>query len=94
MNCRTMESGTFLRESIRDELGRFVEIRIHTDHYEPKLAYEGKKLQRERFGTLAAPYYAVLDSSGDTVYWKGGGVKSEEEFLAGLRSAPQKPQEQ
>ena len=82
-----MESGTFLDDRIQDEFKRFVEIRIHTDHPEPKLAYEGKKLQRERFNLLAAPYYAVLDSSGKTVYWSRGGVMNADDFLAGLRSA-------
>jgi len=89
-----MESGTFLEDEIQNEFGRFVEIRIHTDHHEAKLAYEGKKLQRERFGLLAAPYYAVLDPTGETVYWSEGGVMSAERFLQGLRSAPEKPQEQ
>jgi len=92
MNCRTMESGTFLDDRIQKEFERFVEIRIHTDHPEPKLAYEGKKLQGERFKSLAAPYYAVLDSSGKTVLWSKPGVMDADTFLAGLRSAPTKPQ--
>ncbi|MHC4940919.1 MAG: hypothetical protein ACYTHK_18415 [Planctomycetota bacterium] len=83
-----MESGTFLNEDIQKEFGRFVEIRIHTDHDDDKLAYEGKKLQRERFNLIAAPYYAVLDSSGKVVYWSKGGIIGEDEFLAGLRKAP------
>ncbi|MHC4847183.1 MAG: hypothetical protein ACYTEG_01875 [Planctomycetota bacterium] len=83
-----MESGTFLDENIQKEFGRFVEIRIHTDHDDDKLAYEGKKLQRERFKLIAAPYYAVLDSSGKRVYWSKGGIVGVDEFLSGLRSAP------
>ena len=86
-----MESGTFLNEKIQKAFGRFVEIRIHTDNPDARLAYEGKKLQRERFGQLTQPYYAILDPSGKKVYWSRGGVMEVEEFLAGLRSAPQEP---
>ena len=86
-----MESGTFLDERIQKEFGRFVEIRIHTDHPDPEKAYSGKKLQRERFHLLAAPYYAVLDPSGERVYWSQGGVMNEDDFLAGLRAAPVQP---
>ena len=83
-----MESGTFLDDRIQKEFSRFVEIRIHTDHPEPELAYQGKKLQRERYKLVAAPYYAVLDSSGETTYWSKGGIMGADEFLAGLRTAP------
>lgn len=85
-----MEGGTFLDDRIQNEFKRFVEIRIHTDHSEPELAYQGKKLQRERFKLVAVPYYAVLDPSGEKVYWSKGGVMSADEFLAGLRNAPAK----
>ena len=85
-----MEGGTFLDERIQKEFSRFIEIRIHTDHDDKKLRYQGKTLQRERFKTLAVPYYVVLDSSGKTVYWKKGGVMSEDDFLAGLKKAPVK----
>ena len=59
-----------------------------TDHDDDQLAYEGKKLQRERFKLIAAPYYAILDSSGKKVYWSKGGIVGVDEFLSGLRSAP------
>jgi len=83
-----MESGTFLDDRIQNEFKRFVEIRIHTDHPKPEFAYRGKKLQRERFKLVAAPYYAVLDSSGKKVYWSQGAVMNADDFLEGLRSAP------
>ena len=89
-----MESGTFLDEKIQKAFRRFVEIRIHTDNPDAKLAYEGKKLQRQRFGQLTQPYYAILDPSGKKVYWSKGGVMDVGEFLAGLHTAPQKKQDQ
>ena len=83
-----MESGTFLNDEIQDEFKRFVEIRIHTDHPEAEVRRAGKQLQAKRFKSLAAPYYAVLDPTGQKVYWSESGVVSAEVFLAGLRSAP------
>jgi len=83
-----MESGTFLNDEIQDEFKRFVEIRIHTDHPEAELRRAGKQLQAKRFKTLAAPFYAVLDPSGEKVYWSKGGVLSKDVFLEGLRKAP------
>ena len=83
-----MEGGTFLDERIQKAFSRFVEIRVHTDHNDKKLRYQGKTLQRERFKTLAVPYYVVLDPSGETVYWRKGGVMSEDDFLAGIENAP------
>ena len=88
MNCRTMEGGTFLDERIQNEFKRFVEIRIHTDHPEAALRRAGKKHQTTRFNTLTLPLYAVLDPSGEKVYWSKGGVLSEDEVLAGLAMAP------
>jgi len=83
-----MESGTFIQSSIQKEFGRFVEIRLHTDHSQAEVRERNQDLQRERFGTVALPFYAVLDASGENVLWTGAGVMSEELFLAGLRMAP------
>jgi len=83
-----MEGGTFLDERIQSEFKRFVEIRIHTDHNVAELRRAGKRHQTTRFNTLAVPFYAVLDPTGEKVYWSKGGVLSEEEVLAGLKTAP------
>jgi len=85
-----MESGTFLNDDIQAEFGRFVEIVLHTDGKDEKYgasSQENKILQKQRFGTLALPFYAVLDSSGEKVLWTGSGVLNAGEFLRGLRTA-------
>lgn len=83
-----MEGVTFLKKRIQEQFGRFVEVRLHQDHENKEFAARTKELQRERFGTLALPYYALLDSDGKTVYWTGAGLMSEDEFLAGLGKVP------
>jgi hypothetical protein len=45
-------------------------------------------LQMERFGTVALPHYALLDPSGEKVYWQGGGVFNAEEVLEILSKVP------
>jgi len=82
-----MEGGTFLADSIQKEFGRFVEVLLHTDGKGDKLASSLRNLeiQQQKFGTLALPYYVLVDSKGKVV-WEQGGVVSEEKFLKALRS--------
>ena len=79
-----MESGTFLRRSIQNEFKRFMMIELHTDGRsaetrEPSL--RNRKIQSDRFGTIALPYYVLTDKTGRNVYAKAGGAMSEEDFL-------------
>ena len=86
-----MEGGTFLTEQMQEKFGRFVEIQLHTDGRDDKYrpsSRRNRKLQKERFGTVALPFYALLDPTGKKVYWSGGGVISEEDFLKFLALAP------
>ncbi len=55
-----MESGTFLDERIQKEFGRFVEIRLHTDNPEAKLAAEDNARRS------AAVVAAITKSMGKT----------------------------
>ena len=86
-----MEGGTFLIESIQKEFGRFVEIALHTDGKDAKYeasSIRNRDLQRERFKTIAIPYYAILDPTGKKVLWEAGGVQTERAILEALRSVP------
>ena len=83
-----MEGGPFLMRSVQKQFGRFVEIRIHPDHPDDALRAAAKKFQRERFKSVAIPFYVVLDPTGKTVYWKGAGVMDTSKFVQGLRKAP------
>ncbi len=86
-----MESGTFLNENIQKEFGRFVEIVLHTDGRDERFGASSQAnlhYLRERFGTVSIPFYAVLDSSGEKIYWRKEGYVNAEEFVAGLQKAP------
>ncbi|NJN14425.1 MAG: hypothetical protein HC813_01975 [Planctomycetes bacterium] len=83
-----MESETFITRVVQTEFRRFVEIRLHTDHPDPEIKARNKNLQRDRFQTVALPFYAVLTPDGEKVLWTGAGVIPAETFADGLRQAP------
>ena len=86
-----MEGGTFLDRRLQEAFGRFVLIDLHTDGRTDEFresSIRNRKLQKKMFKTTALPFYALLDPTAKTVYWKGGGRISEEDFLKFLALAP------
>ena len=87
-----MEGGTFRTRSMQEAFGRFVMIELHTDTRKPETArlqaVRSREQQKQRFRTIGVPYYVLLDPTGTKVYWKSGGITSEEKFLKALRSIP------
>lgn len=85
-NCRWMESNMFTVPAVEEQLDRFVLARLYTDGegevYEDQMAY-----QKERFGTIALPLYAVLEGRGETVATFLGLTRDREEFLEFLKGA-------
>lgn len=85
-NCRWMESNMFAREEVRASLSRYVLSRLFTDG-EGEIYERQQKFQEEKFGTVALPLYAIVDSKGKTVRTFSGLTRSSGEFLAFLRDA-------
>jgi hypothetical protein len=93
MNCRYVERGPFLDDRLQEEFGNYVEVLLHTDGKDEKhreSSLRNRKLQRDRFGTIALPYYAIVDPNDDEVLWESGGVFTAEEFLELFRTAREK----
>jgi len=68
-----------------------VAIILHTDGRVAKYlesSQRNARLQAERFGTRALPYYVLLDPTGTTVYDERGGVFDVDELLEFLQAAP------
>ena len=87
-----MEGGAFLSRDIQSEFKRFVMIELHTDGRSDEYRASSelnRELQRKRFKTISLPYYVLMDPSGKTIYWEGGGRIPPDEFLAKLKSVPQ-----
>lgn len=83
-NCRWMEANMFPRPEIAKELNKFVRVRLYTDGH-GELYEKQQKMQQERFGTVALPYYAVLRPDGSAVNVFPGLTRNADEFAAFLR---------
>ena len=85
-NCRWMESNMFTVPEVAEQLERFVLARLFTDGegevYEDQMDY-----QKEQFGTIALPLYAVLDGDGNTISTFLGLTRDRDEFLEFLKAA-------
>jgi thiol:disulfide interchange protein DsbD len=82
-NCRWMESNMFPRPEVKAELGKFILVELYTDG-DGKVYEDQQKFQQEKFGTVALPYYAVLDPNGNAVSTFAGLTHNASEFLAFL----------
>mgnify|MGYP002629267584 CR=1 FL=1 len=83
-NCRWMEANMFPRPEVARELGRYVRLRLYTDgRGEEYLRYQN--LQRDTFGTVALPYYAVMAPGGVPVVAFGGLTRDSQHFVSFLQ---------
>ena len=74
----------FTRPEVSRELARFVRVRLYTDgRGEEYLRFQN--LQRDTFGTVALPYYAVLTPGGAPVVAFGGLTRDSAQFVAFLQ---------
>lgn len=83
-NCRWMEANMFPRAEITKEMERFVRVRLYTDG-QGELYRTQQKLELDKFGTVALPYYAIVDSEGHTKSQFLGMTRSSDEYLTFLR---------
>ncbi|MGE3467587.1 MAG: protein-disulfide reductase DsbD family protein [Pyrinomonadaceae bacterium] len=83
-NCRWMEANMFPLQGVRNELDKYVRVKLFTDgEGEP---YEGfQRMQEERFGTVALPLYAILTPEDEIVARFEGLTRNEAEFIAFLQ---------
>jgi len=84
-NCRWMESNIFTLPAVHAELNRFVRVQLFTDGSGPQ--YEAnQRYQKERFGTVALPFYVILSPQNEKIATFPGMTRKPEEFLRFLRS--------
>ena len=73
VNCRKMEAFVLNNDSVKARLQNyvfielFVDHRLDTDHDGESEGTENSRLQRERFGSNAQPFYVQLDPQGNQV---------------------------
>lgn len=87
-NCRWMEANIFPLPEVKREMDQFVLVRLYTDGEGD--VYERQQLmEQETFGTVALPFYAVMDSDGKRVATFPGLTRSSAEFIDFLQKAKQ-----
>jgi thiol:disulfide interchange protein len=84
-NCRWMESNIFPLAAVQNELEKYVRLQLFTDG-EGRQYEENQDYQKESFGTVALPLYAILDPQGRKIATFPGMTRKPEEFLAFLRT--------
>jgi thiol:disulfide interchange protein DsbD len=85
-NCRWMEANMFPRPAVKTELAKYVRLRLYTDG-EGELYEKQQAMQQQRFGTVALPYYAILDGDGQALKTFPGLTRNENEFVSFVRAA-------
>jgi thiol:disulfide interchange protein len=88
-NCRWMEVNMFTKNPVKEELAKYVRVRLYTDgEGQP---FEGfQQMQQERFGTVALPLYAVVDGDGKSLVTFPGLTRDQTEFVSFLKTGEAK----
>lgn len=79
-NCRWMEANIFVEKDVAAEMDKFVLSRLYTDG-EGEIYEKQQQLEQEKFGTVALPYYAVVDGDGKTIATFPGLTRNKQEFI-------------
>jgi thiol:disulfide interchange protein len=87
-NCRWMEANVFVKPEVEAELTKFVLSSLYTDG-EGEVYEKQQQMEQDRFGTVALPFYAVVDGDGKTVATFPGLTRNVAEFVDFLKTAQQ-----
>jgi thiol:disulfide interchange protein len=85
-NCRWMEANVFNKPEVEAELKKFVLVRLYTDG-EGEVYDKQQAMEQQVFGTVALPYYAVMDGQGKPAATFPGLTRNVGEFVSFLQSA-------
>ena len=85
-NCRWMEANVFVKPEVEAELKKFVLLSLYTDG-EGEIYEKQQKMEQDTFGTVALPFYAVVDAGGNTIATFPGLTRNVPEFVDFLKTA-------
>jgi thiol:disulfide interchange protein DsbD len=87
-NCRWMEANIFPLKEVEEEMRNFILVQLYTDGNGP--VYErNQQLEQDMFGTVALPFYAVLEPTGTVVSTFPGLTRDPSAFVDFLRKSRQ-----
>ncbi len=79
-NCRWMEANVFPKREVEAELSKFVLARLYTDDGS-EINNRHQAFEQNTFGTVALPFYAVVDGDGKTIATFPGLTRNVQEFV-------------
>ncbi len=85
-NCRWMEANVFVKPEVEAELKKFVLSSLYTDG-EGAIYEKQQKMEQDMFGTVALPFYAVVDANGKTIATFPGLTRNVPEFVDFLKKS-------
>jgi len=85
-NCRWMEANIFTKKDVETELNKFVLVRLYTDG-EGGIYEKQQQMEQDMFGTVALPYYAIMDTDGKPIAAFPGLTRNVPEFVDFLKKS-------
>ncbi|MEJ7846502.1 MAG: cytochrome c biogenesis protein CcdA [Pyrinomonadaceae bacterium] len=83
-NCRWMEANVFTKSEVEAEMSKMVLVRLYTDG-EGELYEKHQQMEQDMFGTVALPYYAIVDGEGKPLATFPGLTRNVPEFVDFLK---------
>jgi thiol:disulfide interchange protein len=84
-NCHWMKANMFPRPEVTGLLKDFVLVDLYTDGTDA-ISEQNQQLEEKRFGTVAIPFYAIVDPDERTVATFPGLTRNASEFVGFLKS--------
>jgi thiol:disulfide interchange protein len=83
-NCRWMEANIFTRPAVRSQMEKYILVRLYTDG-DGEIYRKQQKLEEDMFGTVALPFYAILNADKKPLATFPGLTRNEAEFVDFLK---------
>jgi thiol:disulfide interchange protein DsbD len=87
-NCRWMEANIFPLPDVRAALDQYMLVRLYTDG-DGEVYERQQQMEQDLFGTVALPFYAIMDSNGKLVATFPGLTRNKTEFIDFLNKGKQ-----
>ncbi len=85
-NCRWMEANMFTVPEVKAEMEKFVLVSLYTDG-EGEIYERQQQMEQQMFGTVALPFYAIVDREGNIIATFPGLTRNSAEFVDFLKKS-------
>jgi thiol:disulfide interchange protein len=82
-NCRWMEANVFTNSKVKELFDNYILVRLYTDG-SGEVYRQNRKMQEERFGTIALPFYVIINNEDIAIANFPGLSRNINEFITFL----------